>query len=229
LTIRVADTGIGLSAEQQARLFKPFTQADDTHHRYYGGTGLGLVICQRLAALLQGSITLQSKPGEGSTFTVQLPVEIAPAPGLVSAPLTPARAASPLAPSSARRILIADDAVDNRRLLHRLLTRAGYTVQVTDDGSTALGAVLAGPPPDLILMDMQMPTVDGYQATSELRKLGYTGPIFALTAFASTADEEKCRHAGCDGYIAKPFDCELLLSEIQSVLDTSAPAPVATR
>jgi len=225
LTLRVADTGIGLSPEQQSRLFKPFAQADDSHHRRYGGTGLGLVICQRLATLLNGSISVHSELGAGSTFTVQIPVEVAathmhePA-----APRQPVNRSTIPPRLVGKRILVVDDAADNRRLLSRLLTLAGCTVETANDGSAAIESALVLRP-DLILMDMLMPHVDGYQATRQLRDRGYAGPIIALTAHASTADEAKCRQSGCNGYIAKPFDCDHLLAGIQITLNSRHPTP----
>jgi signal transduction histidine kinase/ActR/RegA family two-component response regulator len=224
LTIRVADTGIGLTPEQQSRLFKAFAQADDNHHQTYGGTGLGLVISKRLAKLLGGDITAQSEAGVGSTFTVQLPVETATSNLSASAQKAQPKKLPGLPEPSTlgKRILVVDDAPDNRRLLRRLLMHAGFEVDVAEDGAAAIAAEASAKADDrahhLILMDMLMPNVDGYEATRQLRARGHTGLIYALTAHASHMDEEKCRAAGCDDYITKPFDCDKLLTHITNSL-----------
>jgi len=225
LTIHVADTGIGLSREQQERLFKPFVQADDNHHHLYGGTGLGLVISQRLALLLGGQIQVESEVGVGSTFTLQLPVESSVLPATKPPSVN---AIKPISPTAAveRRILIVDDIADNRRLLRRLLGASGFQVDVADDGESAVAMAIAAVndshPYDVILMDMLMPTLDGYEATRRLRDHGYAGLIIALTAHASPVDEAKCRDAGCDDFITKPFDCEQLIARIHSTLSARA-------
>jgi PAS domain S-box-containing protein len=212
LEVSITDTGIGMSQEQAARLFRPFSQGDTSMSRRFGGTGLGLSISQKLASLMGGSISVQSELGKGSTFTLSIEM------GEVGGPMVRLPAAEP-APVTSRpfeagdlnaRILLAEDGVDNQRLISHVLTRAGATVTVVEDGrravDLALEAARAGLPFHVIVMDMQMPVMDGYTSVSELRGSGYQGPIIALTAHAMAHDREKCLRAGCSDYATKPLD-----------------------
>jgi signal transduction histidine kinase/ActR/RegA family two-component response regulator len=235
LTVRVVDTGIGLTEQQRGRLFKSFSQADDSHHRTYGGTGLGLAISKRLAHLLGGDIEVESEAGKGSTFRLRIPVEVCGA-GDVEGSEAVSNAGGDeqvmeavvrgvtgaMGESRRRRILVVDDAADNRRLLRRLLVHAGFDVEVAEDGSTGMTAAITaraeGRGFDLVLMDMMMPRMDGYEATRQLRAAGDRGLIFALTAHVSAEDEEKCRAAGCDDFITKPFDCDALLRRVHGAV-----------
>ncbi len=221
LRFDVIDTGIGLNREQISRLFQPFTQADSSTTRKFGGTGLGLTISRRFAEMLGGDICVESAPGKGSTFTVT--IEVGPMDNVRMidiadrvAPLN-ARATSPPAAATAaaerllgRRILIAEDGPDNQRIIALILKNAGAGVTVMENGRMAVDEALSarerGEPYDLIFMDMQMPVMDGYLATRELRSRGYTGPIIALTAHAMSDDRAKCLDAGCDDYASKPID-----------------------
>ena len=205
LVIEVADTGIGLTPEQCARVFDAFTQADESTTRRFGGTGLGLAISRNLAHLLGGELAVESAPGTGSVFRLRLPVDETAQPDAGEAP-----APAPSAPLAMRgRVLLAEDGADNRRLIVRLLERSGMEVGVAENGRVALEVALSGwregEPYDLILMDMQMPEMDGYQATALLRAAGYPGPIVALTAHALNTDRERCLSAGCDEYASKPI------------------------
>jgi PAS domain S-box-containing protein len=317
LCIQVADSGIGIRSEQVDRLFEPFTQADSTSTRRHGGSGLGLAISRRLARLLGGNLECKSMPGEGSVFTLSLPLEGAsqftaprlldtPAPHPVPAapkksatigaihpthPSTSARASGAAASNDRRvassriaslegepkptqhprrrgleallddlmegegaaapttepgthaldlrtttpdspvrtaasptrstselegcRVLLVEDAADTRRLLSLHLTRAGTEVVCCEDGQQAVDRLAREGMDracDLVLMDMQMPGLDGYEATRQLRALGFRKPIIALTAHASTNDREKCLACGCDDYASKPIDAKALVA-----------------
>jgi signal transduction histidine kinase len=225
LEIAVIDTGVGLDREQQRIVFEPFTQVQGAATREFSGTGLGLSLSRRLARLLAGDIELDSQPGRGSTFRVRiatgplegvrmcLPHEID---ALVAAPL----ARPQTAPAALRgRVLIAEDGADNQRLIEAILTRAGLSVDVVANGEIACERALAawelGEPFDVILMDMQMPVLDGYGATRRLREAGYPGSIVALTAHAMSGDREKCLRAGCDDYASKPVVRAELLARLE--------------
>ncbi len=225
MQIDVIDTGIGMTAEQTSKLFQPFSQADSSTTRRFGGTGLGLVISKRLAEMLGGDIVLHSEAGKGSTFSVMLEagelegVKLLTAPEQATDKAKPAPAVSDAA--SVRldgRILLAEDGPDNQRLISFVLKKAGALVDTADNGQIAHDKALAacerGEPFDLILMDMQMPVMDGYEATLRLRAAGYKGPIVALTAYAMAGDDAKCRAAGCDGYLTKPIDRAVFLPTI---------------
>jgi len=231
----VIDTGIGLTAEQQAALFEPFTQADMSTTRKFGGTGLGLAISKRLAEMLGGDIAVQSTPGEGSTFTATVETgrlygvpmledtresESSSKPGPDGVEVGVARLTG--------RVLLAEDGLDNQRLISRLLTKAGAEVTVVDNGRAAVDEAIASPF-DLILMDMQMPLLDGYGATSELRGAGYRGPIIALTAHAMSSDRHKCLEVGCDQVITKPVNRQKLLALVSQLLETPADQSVPER
>ncbi len=218
----VIDTGIGITPKQAERLFQPFVQADESMTRKYGGTGLGLVISKRLAAHLGGDLTLRSQPGSGTTFSFW--VEGGPLQGV---PMRTGLSESMLAIGPhmsdadqitlTGRILLVEDGIDNQHLLTMHLETAGAEVVVAANGRLGVDRLRAEPF-DLVLMDMQMPVLDGYGATSELRRLGYTLPIIALTAHAMSGDRTKCIEAGCTDYLTKPIDTELLLRTVASYL-----------
>ncbi len=218
MAIDVIDTGIGLSEEQQQRLFRVFTQADESTSRRYGGTGLGLAISKRLAELLGGTIVVLSTPGKGSRFTLNLNVRSCPArtKNIVDTPA--AGAAGQATPCLNARVLLVDDAEENRRLFVRLLKRFGAEVEAAENGAEAVQKLMTSTsnPFDVVLMDMQMPEMDGFEATAMLRRQGYKGRIVAVTAFASHEDRAKCLAAGCDDYLAKPFSFPSLLEKIRN-------------
>ena len=235
MQFQVIDSGIGMAREQIARLFQPFTQADTSTTRKFGGSGLGLTISKRLADMLGGDISISSIPGEGSTFT--LTIAIGPLHGTrlldcpTEAQLPSDRATKPAASPDRLdcRVLLAEDGPDNQRLISFLLIKAGAEVTVADNGQVAHDLAVAardeGNPFDLILMDMQMPVVDGYNATRMLRKAGYSGPIVALTAHAMSTDRDRCLNVGCDDYMAKPVDRKELISLVaQHACPQSEPA-----
>ncbi|MBI5361953.1 MAG: response regulator [Planctomycetes bacterium] len=225
----VSDSGIGMTPEQVARLFQPFTQADGSMSRRFGGTGLGLTISRRLANMLGGDITVAAEFGRGSTFRVELPIDPAETIEWVApdyqAPV-PVHA-GPFAASDATqllegaRVLLADDGKDNQRLISIHLKRAGASVEVVDNGVDVLKRLCAGErlrddaPYDVLLLDMQMPELDGYSTAQRLRALGSKLPIVALTAHAMSGDREQCLAAGCDDYATKPIDRDLLLAAVR--------------
>ncbi len=224
LEIETTDTGPGMSPEIIERLFTPFTQADASTSRRFGGTGLGLTISKRLAELLGGRIEVESEIGRGSTFTAVLP-----AGPLEGAPLLEGvterdfhRADEALAPIRGLplpcRILLVEDGPDNQRILSFILKRTGAEVDLAENGLEAVERALIsmrqGRPYDAILMDMQMPVLDGYEATRRLRRAGWAGPIIALTAHAMTEDRGKCLDAGCDDYLSKPVSRATLVETV---------------
>lgn len=214
LVIRVVDTGIGMSPTQIRRLFSAFTQADGSTSRRYGGTGLGLAISRRLARLMGGDLSVESAPGAGSVFTVSLPLA-AIGGGRVSS-LRMAREDRPSSlPTLAGRVLLVEDGVDNQRLLSAFLMRAGAEVTIAQDGREAVELLVGEQrlPFDLVLMDMQMPVLDGYLATRETRARGYTGPIIALTAHSLAGERTRCIEAGCDDFLSKPIQRSDLVRE----------------
>ncbi|WP_158262511.1 MULTISPECIES: ATP-binding protein [Pirellulaceae] len=222
----VIDTGIGMSDHQISNLFQPFTQADSSTTRRFGGTGLGLTISKRLANMLGGDLTITySRMGEGSAFRLTIDagaiedIEYHDSSTLRSLMKTK----SPDSKSAHRlhgvRLLLAEDGPDNQRLLKHILSKAGAEVDIVDNGQLAAERAMQawrhGTPYDCILMDMQMPIKDGYEATRELRRLGYNAPILALTAHAMSSDEKKCKSVGCDGFLTKPIDRKLLLTTVR--------------
>jgi CheY-like chemotaxis protein len=215
----VVDTGIGMTREQVANLFRPFSQAEASTSRRFGGTGLGLAICKSLANLLGGDITVESVPGGGSTFAVQIDGGRLDNVELVdrlpeTAPKTSAVSESGPAVTLQGRILLAEDGPDTQKLLALYLRRAGAEVAIAENGREALER-LAAEHFDLVLMDLQMPEVNGCTATTILRQNGCKIPIIALTAQAMSGDREKCRQAGFDDYLTKPIDKARLLKTVR--------------
>ncbi|MEM1305036.1 MAG: ATP-binding protein, partial [Planctomycetota bacterium] len=213
LRFRVTDSGIGIAADQLEAIFQPFNQVDTSSRRRFGGTGLGLTICRRLAQMLGGGIEAASVPGEGSTFTLTLPVRLADEPIPQDAGTQPAADSAgdqpaDAAPLAGLEVLVAEDGVDNQRLVRYLLKKAGAEVTIVGDGKQAVGRLLdsGGSRYGVVLMDMQMPVMDGYEATRTLRERGYRGPVIALTAHAMDGDRQKTLDAGCDDYSPKPYN-----------------------
>ena len=222
LRVNVIDSGIGMTPDLVGRLFIPFTQGDASITRKFGGTGLGLTISRQLAKLLNGDVTVTSQPGIGSVFTLQVDggssAGVEQLEGLTEATLP--STVDQQADTNIRlngRILLVEDGADNQRLLRMQLGDAGATVTSALDGRIAVDLATAQSF-DLILMDMQMPIMDGYAATKELRLRGLTTPIIALTAYAMAEDRKKCLAAGCSNYLSKPVDEEKLLKTVNEYL-----------
>lgn len=224
LQLEVRDSGVGIAREHHATVFDAFTQADASVARPYGGSGLGLAICARLARLMGGSIDLQSDQGQGSTFTLTLPLNEVR--GLDHSPLSASAELMEVAQAGARYVglvvLLAEDHPVNELMMRQLLLRLGCIVRVARGGVHAIAQWEQGGI-DLVLMDVQMPGMSGLQATQEIRdiearrKLPRT-PIVAVTANAMAGDREACLTAGMDGYTAKPVSPQALIKEMDRVL-----------
>jgi CheY-like chemotaxis protein len=217
----VADTGIGIPPDRLEAIFQPFEQADSATTRKYGGTGLGLSISAQLVEMMGGSIGADSREGEGSRFWFQVRLQ-----HQTAKPATPVAAATrpgaaPAVAAKPARILLAEDNPVNQTVSRAMLRRLGYTnVDLAEDGEEVLRMV-AAQRYDLILMDCQMPRMDGYEATRELRRLGVTIPILAVTANALPEDIAHCEEAGMDQHLQKP----MLLPVLASALEHWLPGP----
>ena len=223
LTYEVVDTGIGLSAEQMGRLFVPFQQADNSMTRKFGGTGLGLAISRRLADMMGGTIRLESQLGVGSSFTLEFPIksldsetnatDLGTTPTSIDAN---GETNKPAALLHGIRVLLVDDGLDNQKLIGLVLRKAGAAVDVRGDGQAAIDAYLSSPDGyDIILMDMQMPVLDGVSATRQLLAEGCTVPIVALTANGYPEDRQACHEAGCCDFLTKPIDRRQMIETIR--------------
>ena len=215
LAFDVIDTGIGIQPKLLAKLFKPFTQGDSTLNREFGGTGLGLTISQRLANLLGGEILAESELGKGSVFSLRVAVGSLDNVPLVVPSLDvcieePRQEENSPLPRLSGNILVVDDRRDMRFIAKHLLEKVGASVVEAENGRAAIRCVrqaeLVRDEFDLIVMDMQMPVMDGYEATRQLRISGFDKPIVSLTAHAMRGDREKCINAGCSEYLTKPLD-----------------------
>jgi signal transduction histidine kinase/CheY-like chemotaxis protein len=235
LGFSVSDTGVGISHDQQERIFEAFVQADGSMTRNFGGTGLGLAISQRLVHLMGGDIWVESQAGRGSTFHFTIRCEAVDEPrepaAEVARPIAVAAGAPGPAVSRNWNILVAEDNLVNQRLAKAILERWGCTVTVAANGVEALKA-LEGQTFDAILMDVQMPSMDGFEATASIRtkelENGGHIPILALTAHAMKGDLERCLEAGMDEYVSKPVRTGELLAKLDSLLPKRA-APVPAR
>jgi signal transduction histidine kinase/CheY-like chemotaxis protein len=238
LSFRVSDTGIGVTHEQQARLFQPFSQAEGSTSRRFGGTGLGLVISQRLAGLMGGDLTMHSTPGEGTTMTLQLGLPI----GRVE-DLEPEFSATPAAMDFVPRplptvaeaeaegslVLVVDDHPTNRLVIGRQLALAGYASECADDGEDGLRQWRSGRYA-LVLSDVHMPVMDGYEMARQLRREEWVldrprTPVVALTAASLAGEAERCLASGMDDYLAKPVGIPALAGCLVKWLPHTAPRP----
>jgi signal transduction histidine kinase/CheY-like chemotaxis protein len=211
LTVAVRDSGIGMSPEQVTALFQPFHQADSSTTRHFGGTGLGLAICKQLMGLMEGTISVDSELGQGSTFTLSVPLPLADAP-----PGTDKSQPKKAGHDSfnGRRILLVEDNPINQQVACELLERLDIAVTMAGDGAKALEVITDPTAFDLVLMDVQMPGMDGLTATGHLRaRPGYQQlPILAMTAHAMDRDRQHCLAAGMNDHIAKPIDPDALFA-----------------
>ena len=220
LEIAVQDTGIGIPEEAQKTLFEPFVQVASEHRQRREGTGLGLAISHRLVKAMGGELTLQSVPNQGSTFCARIPLESQTDVPLIDSLIAtvhdpPPAEGTPVVLSG--HILVADDRRDIRHLLKHFLTGAGATVEFAENGAEALHRLTQRdqqPEISLLLLDMQMPTMNGHEASKQLRNAGITIPIIALTANAKPSERAKCLAAGCDDFLTKPIDTETLLRTV---------------
>jgi signal transduction histidine kinase/CheY-like chemotaxis protein/streptogramin lyase len=216
LQFTVADTGIGIAKEKQEVIFEPFRQADGSMTRVFGGTGLGLAICTKLVDLMKGRIWVESEPGSGSRFmfTALLAKPPVQAPEPLPDPLL-------VTTSTARllRVLLAEDNKVNQRVASRVLEKRGHTVLVAENGREAV-ELFQREQVDLILMDVQMPEMDGIEATRLIRQMeaGSHTPIVALTAHAMTSDRDLCLAAGMDDYLSKPFNPDKLIAAVEAAI-----------
>ena len=220
LQVEVKDTGLGIDPVSRERIFQPFSQADASTTRLYGGTGLGLALSRRLARALGGDVRLlESSTAGGSTFTIEVEVTVPPQ--------TEFRIGMNAMPESTdqighvpvagvlfgKRILLVEDAEDNQFLIRQFLNRTGAEIEIANNGHEGVGKAL-GSKFDAVLMDIQMPIVDGYEATKRLRAAGYDRPIIALTAHALIEERDNALRTGCDGHLTKPIDRKQLIDSL---------------
>jgi PAS domain S-box-containing protein len=224
LAIDVTDTGPGISSENVKNLFEPFVQADSSLTRQFGGTGLGLALSRRLAQALGGNVILsESIPGEGSTFTITVEAGQAPKRTLLFQGSRNETTSSETEKQSEQvhdlnrtKVLLVEDLPDNRVLICSILKKLGAEVDWAENGSEGLEKALQGDY-DVILMDLQMPIMDGYEATLELRKRGYGKPIVAVTAHAMKEDRDKVLKFGFNAHLTKPIDQDALWTSLSSL------------
>lgn len=213
LQFSVTDTGVGIDAQSRERIFQPFSQADTSTTRLFGGTGLGLALARRLARALGGDVQLSlSEPGEGSTFVITVEVDVLEQAQWVGVEsevnVLPTRGADEFLEGTelkGKRVLLVEDAEDNQFLIRQFLSRTGVVLDIASNGEEGVKKALASEY-EVVLMDIQMPFVDGYQATTRLREAGFNKPIIALTAHALLEEREKCLRTGCNGHLIKPIN-----------------------
>jgi CheY-like chemotaxis protein len=231
LEIEVRDTGVGIAPDKQRTLFEAYRPSEAWTARQFGGTGLGLPVSRQLARRLGGDITVASIEGAGTRFAVS--VETGPLDGVPRQDTypphgtTPRRAeGAPAASCSGAFILLAEDGPDNQRLISHILRKAGASIEIADNGreavELALEAARDNRPHDLVLMDMQMPEQDGFQAARALRDQGYQQPIIALSTAAASGGRQNCLDAGCNDFATKPIDRGTLLGILHKWLPQEA-------
>jgi len=228
LHVDIADTGIGIPAAALPHVFEPFSQVDESHTRRFGGTGLGLAIARQLARSLGGDISVRSEPRAGSVFQVYIQtLAVEGSPRVQPAEALAFEMQSQRLPAirASGTVLVVDDNQVNRLLVTRVLGNAGFVVHEAENGQQALDAVAAdGAQFDLVVMDMQMPVMDGFAASSALRQRGYRGAVLALTANVMADDRRRCLDAGCDEFLGKPVRAGQLLETCVRLINSSAVA-----
>lgn|GEM_PF-4488527 len=222
--VEVSDTGIGIAPDKLAEIFRPFVQADGSTTRRFGGTGLGLNIASRIAELMGPGLQVESEPGRGSRFWFEAHLARTESPAAPAA-TPPSALENRTIAGPPRTALVADDSAVNRLVIRQFLQRWGLVVIEAADGAQAVDAWAASGP-DVILMDCQMPILDGYRATRRIRETEAAGgrvPIIALTAHAMRGDRERCLDAGMDDYVTKPIEAETLWDALQRALEQRVP------
>jgi CheY-like chemotaxis protein len=218
MLISIIDTGIGIAANDLSRIFEPFTQAESSMSRRYGGAGLGLSISRGLAENMHGNLTVTSRPGVGSRFELRFPALAVTDEGQARPNLQGTSATA--VKQAPKRILLAEDSQDTQELLRSFLGRFSAEIVSVDNGKEAVEAVTIAEREqktfDVVLMDMQMPVMNGFQAARLLRQRGYRKPIIALTAHTLEGDREKCLESGCTDYIPKPIDWNALIEKVRA-------------
>lgn len=218
----VTDTGVGIDPQNVLKIFQPFSQADTSTTRLFGGTGLGLALARRLARALGGDVELLgSEPNKGSTFLISIEVEVLDQAGWAEHDRHAEESLPVNLPDAnalkGKRILLVEDAEDNQFLIQQFLSRTGAIVEIANNGNEGVDKALKNDY-EVVLMDIQMPFKDGYQATSELRSKNFKKPIIALTAHALVEEREKCLQAGCTSHLTKPINRQQLIESLVSVI-----------
>jgi signal transduction histidine kinase/DNA-binding response OmpR family regulator len=221
MRFEVRDTGIGMTAAQLKKIFSPFSQADSTTTRKYGGTGLGLTITKRLTEAMGGKLSVTSEQGQGSTFALEVPTGSLEGVPMLEDPAEATHGEPELAAVETAkltgRVLVAEDSPVNRAMLLTMLADLDVETTIAENGEVAV-AKAGSEPFDLILMDWHMPVMDGLEATKHLRMSGNEVPVVALTASAMAGDREACMAAGCSGYLSKPIEFDTLVAELRKYL-----------
>ena len=227
MEFKITDTGIGIPADKQSNIFEVFMQADGSTTRKYGGTGLGLAVSRQLIRLMGGDITFTSQEGKGSTFTITVPANSVKVKNQESSQTN--NSGEENEEYNGRfsgRILVVEDSPTNQTLIKILLEKLGFVVTIASDGCEAVNAV-NGQEFSLIFMDMQLPNMNGYDATKKLHNLGVKTPIIAITAGLMNEDEDKCLQTGCDDYLPKPINRSNLIKTICKYMAPAATVQIA--